>query len=437
MKLFQKSDVVVVGGGLAGSEAALFLANRGLKVALFEMRPNKFTEAHKTEYFGELVCSNSLKSEYLDTANGLLKKELEILGSSLLKIAQLTRVPAGNSLSVDRERFAKNVTDRVVSHKNITIFREEVDTLSFDTPVIVATGPLTSSKMVDELSLLFDKELYFYDAIAPIVDADTIDYSKCFFKSRYDKGGADYLNCPMNEDEFEKFYDALINAETVEFRDFEKGAVFERCMPIEEMAKRGKKTLTFGPMRPVGLEHNGKKYFAVVQLRKENSEGTAFNIVGFQTKMKVGEQKRVFRLIPGLENVEFLRYGSVHRNTYVFSPKKLDRNFKIKDRDIYIAGQLSGVEGYVESIGSGLVAAIDLFLRLKYGKSLELPENSALRALGDYVSTYRESEFSPSNFHFGMLKPLSTKIKDKKKKKISLSERAIKSLEEYVISLPI
>lgn len=437
MKLFQKFDVAVIGGGLAGSEATLFLANHGLKVALFEMRPNKFTEAHNTGYFGELVCSNSLKSLSLDTANGLLKEELKLLNSSLLKIAYSSRVPAGSSLSVDREKFAKTITDTIVSHENIEVFREEVDTLSFDVPVIVATGPLTSNKMAEALSNIFGKKLYFYDAISPIIDAESINFKKCYFKSRYDKGEADYLNCPMKEDEFERFYENLINAETVEFRDFEKAAVFERCMPIEEMAKRGKKTLTFGPMRPVGLENNGEKYYAVVQLRKENSEGTAYNIVGFQTKMKIAEQKRVFKLIPGLENAEFLRYGSVHRNTYVSSPKMLDQNFKIKDRDIYIAGQLSGVEGYVESIGSGLVAAMDLFLKLKYGKLLELPENSALRSLGEYVSTYKESDFSPSNFHFGMFKPLDTKIRDKRRKKIMLSERALKSLEEYLKTLPI
>lgn len=438
MKLFQKPDVIVIGGGLAGSEAALFLASKGIKVSLYEMRPVKNTEAHETDLLGELVCSNSLKSESLDTANGLLKAELLLLNSTLIDIAHKTRVPSGSALSVDRTNFASRITEMIENNPNIMVIREEISEIDFDIPTIIATGPLTSSKMAEKLKNLFDAKLYFYDAISPIVDAETIDYEKCFFKSRYDKGEADYLNCPMDKDEFYKFYNELINAEKVEFKDFEKGAVFERCMPIEEMARRGEKTLTFGPMRPVGLRHpeTGKEYYAVVQLRKENKEGTAYNIVGFQTKMKIGEQKRVFRMIPGLENAEFLRYGSIHRNTYVRSPGKLNHNYRYLESDfLYIAGQLSGVEGYVESIASGLNAAIDLYLNLKGKKELNLPEDTAMRALGNYVSTEKDGEFSPSNFHFGMLSPLEKKIRDKKLKKTLMSQRALDNLLKYVKSL--
>ncbi|MBZ4643656.1 MAG: glucose inhibited division protein [Deferribacteraceae bacterium] len=438
MKLFQKPDVIVIGGGLAGSEAALFLASKGIKVSLYEMRPVKNTEAHETDLLGELVCSNSLKSESLDTANGLLKAELLLLNSTLIDIAHKTRVPSGSALSVDRTNFASRITEMIENNPNIMVIREEISEVDFDIPTIIATGPLTSSKMAEKLKNLFDAKLYFYDAISPIVDAETIDYEKCFFKSRYDKGEADYLNCPMDKDEFYKFYNELINAEKVEFKDFEKGAVFERCMPIEEMARRGEKTLTFGPMRPVGLRHpeTGKEYYAVVQLRKENKEGTAYNIVGFQTKMKIGEQKRVFRMIPGLENAEFLRYGSIHRNTYVRSPGKLNHNYRYLESDfLYIAGQLSGVEGYVESIASGLNAAIDLYLNLKGKKELNLPEDTAMRALGNYVSTEKDGEFSPSNFHFGMLSPLEKKIRDKKLKKTLMSQRALDNLLKYVKSL--
>jgi len=438
MKSFQKPDAIIIGGGLAGSEAALFLASKGIKVSLYEMRPVKNTEAHETDLLGELVCSNSLKSESLDTANGLLKAELLLLNSTLIDIAHKTRVPSGSALSVDRLNFASRITEMIENNPNIMVIREEISEIDFNIPTIIATGPLTSSKMAEKLKNLFDAKLYFYDAISPIVDAETIDYEKCFFKSRYDKGEADYLNCPMDKDEFYKFYNELINAEKVEFKDFEKGAVFERCMPIEEMARRGEKTLTFGPMRPVGLRHpeTGKEYYAVAQLRKENVEGTAYNIVGFQTKMKIGEQKRVFRMIPGLENAEFLRYGSIHRNTYVRSPGKLNHNYRYLESDfLYIAGQLSGVEGYVESIASGLNAAIDLYLNLKGKKELNLPEDTAMRALGNYVSTEKDGEFSPSNFHFGMLSPLEKKIRDKKLKKTLMSQRALDNLLKYVKSL--
>jgi len=438
MKSFQNPDVVIVGGGLAGSEAALFLASKSLKVRLYEMRPLKKTEAHETDLLGELVCSNSLKSESLDTANGLLKAELLKLNSPLINIALNTRVPSGGALSVDRNLFAQSVTEAVINNKNIELIREELSEIDFNTPTIIATGPLTSSNMVNFLVKLFGDGLFFYDAISPIIDAESINYDKCFFKSRYDKGEADYLNCPMTKEEFQTFYNELINADKVEFKDFEKGAVFERCLPIEEMASRGEKTLTFGPMRPVGLRHpeTNEEYYAVVQLRKENNEGTAYNMVGFQTKMKIGEQKRVFRLIPGLEHAEFLRFGSIHRNTYVNSPGKLNHNFKFKDlKNLYIAGQLSGVEGYVESIASGLVAAIDLFLYLSQQSELNFPITTALRSIGEYVSNEPKGDFSPSNFHFGMLPPLEKRVRDKKLKKVLMSNRSLEDLNVYIKSI--
>lgn len=433
MKLPQ-NDVTVVGGGLAGCEAAWQIAKRGFKVKLFEMRPGKMTEAHKSGFLGELVCSNSLKSELLDNANGLLKEELKLLKSFIIEIALKNRVPSGGALSVDRDKFAQSVTQQISNHPNIEVVNEEVTHLDFNVPTIVATGPLTSETLTNELTHLFDGNLYFYDAVSPVIDGESINFTKAFFKSRYDKGDPDYLNCPMTEDEFIAFYEALMAAEKVEFKDFENGAVFERCMPIEEIAKRGEKTLTFGPMRPVGLRHpvTMEKFYAVVQLRKENVEGTAYNIVGFQTKMKIPEQKRVFRLIPGLENAEFLRYGSVHRNTYVKSPGKLNKNYRFSDKMFYIAGQLSGVEGYVESIASGLNAAVDICRILKGKTELNFPNFTAMNALGSYVSTEKKDEFSPSNFHFGMLPPLEEKIRDKSLRKELMSKRSIESMNDYL-----
>ncbi|MGA1861316.1 methylenetetrahydrofolate--tRNA-(uracil(54)-C(5))-methyltransferase (FADH(2)-oxidizing) TrmFO [Deferribacter thermophilus] len=427
--------VTIIGGGLAGSELAFQLAESGIKVVLYEMRPKKMTEAHETGFLGELLCSNSLKAESLDTASGLLKAEMEMLNSLIIKVAKKNRVPAGNALAVDREKFAREITNILENHENIKVIREEVKSLPKDRPLVVASGPLTSQSLSKELKNLFGGELYFYDAISPIVDAESIDYSKCFFKSRYNKGESDYLNCPMTEEEFDRFYDALMKAEKVEFRDFEKGAVFEGCMPIEELAARGKQTLLFGPMRPVGLEHpeTGEKYYAVVQLRKEDVEGRAYNIVGFQTKMKIGAQKEVFRLIPGLENAEFLRYGSIHRNTYVRACDYLDAFFRYKNDLLFFAGQITGVEGYIESAATSLIIA-KFLVNYFNGKNIKpFPETTALGALSRYVSTNKK-DYVPSNFHFGMLPSLDKKIRDKKKKKLEMSNRALKDLKEYLES---
>ncbi len=427
--------VTIIGGGIAGSAAALQVAKSNVKVELYEMRPEKNTPAHETGYLSELLCSNSLKAESLDTSSGLLKAELKKLDCELLKIAEKHRVPAGGALAVDRLNFAKEVDELISNNENIKVIRKEVVNLPGDKPLIIATGPLTSENFVAEIKKLTGEGLYFYDAIAPIVDADSIDMNKCFFKGRYDKGGDDYLNCPMTKDEYFRFYEALMSAEKTEFKEFEKGAVFEGCMPIEEMGKRGKDTLTFGPLRPVGLEHpvTGEKYFAVVQLRKENAEGTAFNLVGFQTKMKIGEQKRVFRMIPGLENAEFLRYGSVHRNTFINSPEYLTYKQSLKsDADIYFAGQITGTEGYVESIASGLCAALYIYAEYLCDKNIKFPETTAVGSLSKYLSEY-DKKYVPSNFHFGLLPPLDgKKIKDKKRKKTAYSARALTALEKFI-----
>ncbi|AEI15666.1 Methylenetetrahydrofolate--tRNA-(uracil-5-)-meth yltransferase trmFO [Flexistipes sinusarabici DSM 4947] len=425
--------ITIIGGGLAGTEAAYQLAEHGFNVKLYEMRPDKMTPAHSTGFLGELVCSNSLKSESLSTGSGLLKAELDKLGSIIIKTAQETRVPAGNSLAVDRQALARQLTEIIKQHENIEIINEEIKDIPADRPLIIATGPLTSDSFAQTLMKeLVSEELFFYDAIAPVISADSIDYNHCFFKSRYDKGEADYLNCPLDKKTFELFYNELLDAEKVPLKDFEEASVFEACMPLEEMAERGEKTLTFGPLKPVGLDHpdTGDKYYAVLQLRKENKKGTAYNLVGCQTKMKIPEQKRVFRIIPALRNAEFLRYGSIHRNTYINSPLYLANNYRMKEQDIYFAGQITGVEGYIESIASGLTAAYDLIFRLLLDKQLNFPETTALSALQRYVQEYK-NKYTPSNFHFGLLPRLEEKIKKKKLKKEKLSERSLKDLQRY------
>ena len=430
--------VGIIGGGLAGSEAAWYLANKGVKVNLYEMRPKKMTPAHKTGNLGELVCSNSLGSKELSTASGLLKKEMELLNSLIIKAAKEAYVPAGQALAVDREKFSNFITETLENHKNVNIIREEIkdiNDLSEDI-ILIASGPLTSENLSNSLkNLIGENYLYFYDAIAPIVYADSIDFSKGFWGSRYGKGGNDYFNLPMTKEEYERFYKALISAQQVPLKDFERN-YYEACLPIEEIARRGKETLLYGPLKPVGLidPKTGKRPYAVVQLRKENKEGTLFNLVGFQTKLTYPEQKRVFRLIPGLENAEFARLGQIHRNTYINSPRLLNKDLSLKKKDnIFFAGQITGVEGYSESAASGIYAAINIFRKLNGKEPLIFPKETMIGALINYITDENKKEFQPMGANFGILPPLKEKIKDKKLKRLKYSERALESLKRNVL----
>ncbi|MBC7331030.1 MAG: methylenetetrahydrofolate--tRNA-(uracil(54)-C(5))-methyltransferase (FADH(2)-oxidizing) TrmFO [Synergistetes bacterium] len=424
-------EVYIIGGGLAGSEAAWQLAKRGIKVILFEMRPNVMTPAHKTGYLAELVCSNSLGAEGLDTASGLLKEEMKLLGSMILECAYASRVPAGKALAVDREKFAKLVSQRITSHPLIEVVREEVKEIPGDGEVIVATGPLTSQSLAQKLrELLGSDYLYFYDAVSPIVTYDSLNMDKIFKGSRYGIG-EDYLNCPMTKDEYEAFWEELIKAERYPLHPFEDPKYFEGCLPIEVIASRGKETLLYGPLKPVGLidPKTGKMPYAVVQLRKENVEGTLYNLVGFQTNLKWSEQKRVFRMIPGLENAEFVRYGVMHRNIFINSPTLLDRSLRFKkDRRILFAGQIVGVEGYMESTAMGLVAALSILC----DGEIDIPEYTMIGSLLKYITTASPSHFQPMNANFGILPPLDVKERDKKRRKIKLSNRAINALTNWL-----
>ena len=422
--------VKVIGGGLAGTECALQLLKAGYAVDMYEMRPKKTTGAHSTENLAELVCSNSLKSEEPTTASGLLKDELDALGCELLNIAREARVPSGSALSVDRVKFSKLVERKLSSYENFTLIREEVTSID-GTPTVIATGPLTSEAMANIVGEISGKKrLFFYDAIAPIVSADSIDYEKAYFGGRYGKGGDDYLNLPMQREEYEAFYKALISAETVVLHDFEKSELFDGCMPIEEMAKRGSDTIRFGPLKPIGLRNpkTGEKAYAVVQLRRENVAGDCFNLVGFQTNLTYAEQKRVFGMIPALRNAEFLRYGIMHRNTYVDAPSVLDERFRVKSSKtpLYIAGQLSGVEGYVESIMSGMVAGKAMACELA-DCEYEIPRDiTIVGSLCRYVSSC-PTDFKPMNANFGILPPI-TDVRDKKDRKRAYHDRSIASI---------
>lgn len=426
--------IKIIGGGLAGCESALQLLERGYKVEMYEMRPQKTTGAHKTDDLAELVCSNSLKSSEPCTASGLLKEELDLLGCRLLAIAKECAVPSGSALAVDRQKFSEGVEKALFAYDGFTLIREEVNTLDDSRPTIVATGPLTSDALANEVGKLTGKNrLYFYDAIAPIVEFYSIDMSKAYFGGRYGKGGDDYLNLPMQKDEYEVFYNELVNAKTVLLHDFEKKELFDGCMPIEEMAKRGSDTIRFGPLKPVGLRNpqTGEKAYAVVQLRKENIAGDCYNLVGFQTNLTYGEQKRVFSLIPALANAEFVRYGVMHRNTYINAPDVIDGTFRLKgNKSLYIAGQLSGVEGYVESIMSGLIAGQAMACELE-GKAYEIPsEFTIVGSLCRYVSQM-SLDFKPMNANLGIL-PSITGIRDKSKRKQAYHDRAIDSLREQL-----
>ncbi len=427
--------VTVVGAGLAGTEAAWQLAVRGIKVKLFEMRPGKKSPAHRTDLFAELVCSNSLRANSLENAVGLLKEEMRRLGSVIMECADKTSVPAGGALAVDRTEFARMVTERVSSHPNIETHRAEVTEIVTVNPLVIATGPLTSEVLAARIQDLTGQEyFYFYDAAAPIVTFESLDHNKVFRASRYGKGEAAYLNCPLTKDEYDNFYQELVKARRVPLREFEQEIFFEGCMPVEELASRGYKTLLFGPLKPVGLTdpRTGESPYAVVQLRQDNREGTLFNMVGFQTHLKWEDQKRVFRMIPGLENAEFVRYGVMHRNTFINSPRLLKPTLQLKsDENLFFAGQITGVEGYVESAAMGLVAGINAARRAKGEEPVVFPEETAHGSLAKYITTADPDHFQPMNVNFGLLPPLDKKIRDKKLRYRTISERALERLEEF------
>ena len=444
--------ITVIGGGLAGCEAAYQIAKQGIKVKLYEMKPNKFSDAHSNENLAEIVCSNSFKSNLHTNACGLLKEELRYLDSLLIKIADETQVPAGQALAVDREKFAEKVTQKIKENDLIEIIHEEVTDISQIANkgiVIIATGPLTSDGMSKEiLRITGEDKLFFYDAAAPIVTKDSIDFNIAFFGNRYEQEkqkeeteqewkkrleeqDASYINCPMNQSEYEKFVEELVNAEIVTLHEFEKKEIFEGCMPLEIMAKRGKDTLRYGPLKPVGFDdpRTARRPYAVVQLRQDHEEGNIYNIVGFQTNLKFGEQKRVFSMIPGLEKSEFVKYGVMHRNTYINSTKLLDNTYNSKNnKNIFFAGQITGVEGYVESISSGMVAALNACRKYKNETQIEFPKDTMIGALAKYIST-ENIRFQPMNANFGIVPELDKKIKDKKLKYEKLADRAIASLK--------
>jgi len=426
-------NVTVIGAGLAGSEAAWQLAQRGIKVTLCEMKPHKMSPAHTSEYFAELVCSNSLRGAGLENAVGLLKEELRRLDSIILRAADATRVEAGGALAVDRHGFAAYVTDAIRSHPNITVVEGEVTAVP-EGEVIVATGPLTSDAMAEHLMGLFGENttLNFFDAAAPLVAFDSIDMDHAWFASRYDKGTADYVNCALSEEEYREFWRELCDAEEANVHGFEDKMVFEGCMPVEVMARRGEDTLRYGPLKPRGLKDpkTGEEPYAVVQLRKDNAEGSIYNLVGFQTHLKFGEQKRVFSMIPALRNAEYVRYGVMHRNTYLDSPRLLNRYYQLRNQPrISFAGQMTGVEGYVESTASGFLVGVETARRLRGMEPLDLPRETAIGALALYISDETVTNFQPMNINFGIIPPLGYRVKGKRNKNAELSQRALAILE--------
>ncbi|GAC43118.1 FADH(2)-oxidizing methylenetetrahydrofolate--tRNA-(uracil(54)-C(5))-methyltransferase TrmFO [Paenibacillus popilliae] len=430
-----KPSVTVIGAGLAGSEAAWQAAQQGVAVSLYEMRPVKQTPAHHTGQFAELVCSNSLRANGISNAVGVLKEEMRLMNSLIMQAADRHAVPAGGALAVDRDGFSGEITRMLNEHPLVDVRNEEVTEIPEDGITVIATGPLTSPALSGQIKALMNEEyFYFYDAAAPIVEKDSIDMSKVFLASRYDKGEAAYLNCPMNEEEFNAFYEALVTAETAELKEFEEEIYFEGCMPIEVMMRRGKQTALFGPMKPVGLmdPRTGETPYAVIQLRQDNAAGTLYNMVGFQTHLKWGEQKRVFRMIPGLEKAEFVRYGVMHRNTFINSPKLLEATYQFKGRpSLFFAGQMTGVEGYVESAASGLLAGLNA---ARYAKGIEpvrFPEDTALGSMARYITTADFKHFQPMNANFGLFPPLGQRIRNKKEKNEALAHRAIHSLQAY------
>lgn len=435
--------VKVIGAGLAGCEAALQLAKRGFEVDLYEMRPSKTTGAHTTEKPAEFVCSNSLGSSDVNNASGLLKKEMSLLGSYLIETAKEVQVPAGNALAIDRELFSKRVENLIEQSGKIKLIREEITHIPSDSPVIVASGPLTSDALADDIREFTGSEhLHFFDAIAPIVEKDSIDFDKAFYASRYDKGEASYINCPMDKEEYEKFYEILINAPKIELKEFEKNAkFFESCLPVEVLASRGVDTLRYGPMKPVGLvdKRTGKENYAVVQLRQDNKSATMYNLVGFQTNLKWSAQKELLHSIPGLENANILRYGVMHRNTFINSPNLLEPSLQCKKRkDLFFAGQITGTEGYTESIASGMLAGINMARFLSHEEQLILPDVTMLGALMKYITDTEHKHFQPINSNWGIVAELNADRKIKKNKKLKnemLSNRSIEYIESTV-SLP-
>ena len=431
--MFQKTQVTVIGAGPAGSECAWQLAKRGIGVKLIDMKPQKMTPAHKSRYFSELVCSNSLRSDELSNAVGLLKAEMRAMNSLFLESADLNRVPAGGALAVDREGFARTITERLSACDNIEIVSEEVSELP-EGDVVVASGPLSSDAIAGTIRTLCGEEgLHFYDAVAPIVTLESVDLSSAFFASRYDKGTADYVNCPMNKEEYLRFVTELAHAQEAAVHGFDDGAVFEGCMPVEVMARRGVDTLRYGPLKPVGLidPRTGKDNYAVVQLRKDNAEGTLYNLVGFQTHLTFGEQKRVFSMIPALHDAEFVRYGVMHRNTFLNSPRLLDRYYRLRSEPrISFAGQMTGVEGYVESAASGMLVGIETAARLLGLLPVDFPQETAVGALAQYISSGSIGEFQPMNINFGIISPLGYRVKGKRNKNAEISARSLKWIEQ-------
>ena len=421
--------VTVIGAGLAGSEAAWQLAQRGIDVELWEMKPQKRTPAHLTDDFAELCCSNSLRSDQLENAVGLLKEEMRRLGSLILECAEATRVPSGGALAVDRHGFAKMVTEKVRSHPRITVREGEVTELP-EGEVIVASGPLTSDALAEHLQTLLgdNTDLHFFDAAAPLVTAESIDMENAWMGSRYDKGTADYVNCPMNKEEYDAFWEALTTAQEAEVHGFEDGMVFEGCMPVEVMARRGHDTLLYGPLKSRGLDdpRTGRWPYAVVQLRRDNADGTIYNLVGFQTHLRFPEQKRVFSMIPALRNAEFVRYGVMHRNTFLDSPRLLNRYYQLKSQPrISFAGQMTGVEGYVESAASGFLVGVETARRLRGMEPVDFPQETAIGALGLYISNQSVTQFQPMNINFGIIPPLGHRVKGKRNKNAEISARSL------------
>lgn len=433
--------VIVIGAGLAGSEAAWQIAEQGVQVKLYEMRPKASTPAHHTDLFAELVCSNSLRAASLENAVGLLKEEMRRFNSLIMTAADLNRVPAGGALAVDREGFSRTVTEKILQHPLIEVVKEEVRELPAEAPCIVATGPLTSTDFAAVIHRLTGQEyLYFYDAAAPIVTAESLNWDVVFRASRYDKGEEDYINCPMTQEEYENFWQALTTADVVPLKEFEDPVFFEGCMPVEAMAGRGIDTLRFGPMKPVGLidPRSGQQPYAVVQLRQDNHTATLYNLVGFQTHLKWPEQKRVFGLIPGLENAEFVRYGVMHRNTYIHSPKLLKQTLQMIDQEnLFFAGQITGVEGYLESAAMGLLAGMNAGRLVLNKEPVIFPQDTAIGGLSHYITHQEHKKFQPMNITFGLLPSLGRKIRDKREKNRLLSERALNSLRLFKESLNI